>query len=256
MRDAPAYLRAPPDATRARVARIVTSACLPQSCSRLRAAPAAPSISSCPCLPVHGCTRCRSPCHGCTAARSSSSHSEALIRLVPNRAVACRMRPSRGTRTRELRALASSSGCIGLAWLHEVSRARRRPAQRDRIDDRVGRRASIGTQPPATSAPGPGSPLPHLRRDWARPFPHPHREWAHPRHICTGTGPTPAASAPGPGSPLPHLCPDCAHRTADTSAPGLGPPRTQKWGRERVEERRRMDSRSRERTARVRLAQD
>jgi hypothetical protein len=46
MRDAPAYLRAPPDATRARVARIVTSACLPQSCSRLRAAPAAPSISS------------------------------------------------------------------------------------------------------------------------------------------------------------------------------------------------------------------
>ena len=50
---------------------------------------------------ARGCSRCRSPCHGCTAARSSSSHSEALIRLVPNRAVACRMRPSRGTRTRE-----------------------------------------------------------------------------------------------------------------------------------------------------------
>jgi hypothetical protein len=31
--------------------------------------------------------------------------------------------------------------------------------------------------PLATSAPGPGSPLPHLHRDWARPC-----------HICTGTG--------------------------------------------------------------------
>ena len=30
---------------------------------------------------------------------------------------------------------------------------------------------------PATSAPGPGSPLPRLRRDWA-----------HPGHICAGTG--------------------------------------------------------------------
>ena len=43
-----------------------------------------------------------------------------------------------------------------------------------------------------TSAPGLGSPLPHLRRDWARPYhicagtglaPH----WAHPSHICAGT---------------------------------------------------------------------
>ena len=44
---------------------------------------------------------------------------------------------------------------------------------------------------PATSAPGLGSPLPHLRRDWA-----------HRCHICTRTGLTAAASAPGPGSPL------------------------------------------------------
>ena len=37
-----------------------------------------------------------------------------------------------------------------------------------------------------TSAPGLGSPRPHL-----------HSEWAHACHICTGTGRTPAASAPG-----------------------------------------------------------
>jgi hypothetical protein len=47
---------------------------------------------------------------------------------------------------------------------------------------------------PATSASGPGSPLPHL-----------HRDRAHPCRICTGTGLTPATSAPRPGSPLPHL---------------------------------------------------
>ena len=39
------------------------------------------------------------------------------------------------------------------------------------------------------SAPGLGSPLPHL-----------HRDWAHPSHICTGTGLTPPTSAPGLGS--------------------------------------------------------
>ena len=65
--------------------------------------------------------------------------------------------------------------------------------------------------PLPTSAPGLGSPQPHLRRDWA----HPAlicADWAHPCHIGTGTGPTPATSAPGVGSPLP------------TSAPGLGAP--------------------------------
>jgi hypothetical protein len=41
-----------------------------------------------------------------------------------------------------------------------------------------------------TSAPGLGSPGPHLHRDWARPF-----------HICTGTG-----------LPLPHLHRDWARR--------------------------------------------
>ncbi len=69
---------------------------------------------------------------------------------------------------------------------------------------------------PATSAPGLGSPGPHLRRDWAYPAricagtglafatfapglcsppqEHLHREWARRyRHICTGTGPTPRA---------------------------------------------------------------
>jgi hypothetical protein len=38
----------------------------------------------------------------------------------------------------------------------------------------------------APSAPGLGSPLPHL-----------HRDWAHRCHICTGTELTPATSAPG-----------------------------------------------------------
>ena len=74
----------------------------------------------------------------------------------------------------------------------------------------------------ATSAPGLGSPLPHL-----------HRDWAHPGHICTGTGLTPATSAPGLGSPRPHLHRDWARPchictgtglTPATSAPGLGPP--------------------------------
>ncbi len=52
---------------------------------------------------------------------------------------------------------------------------------------------------PATPAPGLGSPLPHL-----------HRDWAHPSHICAGTGLPPATSAPGLGSPLPHLRRDWA----------------------------------------------
>ncbi len=41
---------------------------------------------------------------------------------------------------------------------------------------------------------GLGSPLPHLRRDWA-----------HPCHIGAGTGLTPPTFAPGLGSPLPRL---------------------------------------------------
>ncbi len=39
-----------------------------------------------------------------------------------------------------------------------------------------------------------GSPLPHLRRDWA-----------HRRHICAGTGLIPPRSAPGLGSAV-HIC--------------------------------------------------
>jgi hypothetical protein len=79
-----------------------------------------------------------------------------------------------------------------------------------------------GRLAPATSAPGLGSPVPHL-----------HRVRAHPCHICTGTGLTPATSAPGLGSPLPHLHRDWAHPchictgsglTRATSAPGLRSP--------------------------------
>jgi hypothetical protein len=48
-------------------------------------------------------------------------------------------------------------------------------------------RTGTGLAPP-TSAPGLGSPLPHLHQDWARPS-----------HICTRTGLTPATPAPGVG---------------------------------------------------------
>jgi hypothetical protein len=57
-----------------------------------------------------------------------------------------------------------------------------------------------GLTPCAASAPGLGSPLPHLRRDRA------HSKYL----LCVGTGCTVATSAPGLGSPTP------------TSAPGLG----------------------------------
>jgi hypothetical protein len=96
---------------------------------------------------------------------------------------------------------------------------------------------------PATSAPGLGSPLPHLRRDWvhrchicmgtALPLPHLHWDWAYPCHTCAGTGLTPATPAPGLGPSLPHLRRDWAyscHTCAGTgpipatSAPGLRSP--------------------------------
>jgi hypothetical protein len=47
---------------------------------------------------------------------------------------------------------------------------------------------------PPTSAPGLGSPLPHL-----------HRDWAHPCHICAGTGLTPAHICAGIGPTLAHI---------------------------------------------------
>ena len=49
---------------------------------------------------------------------------------------------------------------------------------------------------PPTSAPGLGSPRPHLRRDWACPGPYLHCKQAQPGHICTGTGLTLPTSAP------------------------------------------------------------
>ncbi len=89
----------------------------------------------------------------------------------------------------------------------------------------------LGVPDEPTSAPGLGSPRPHLRRDWARRCtemglaPHAtsapglgfaraqlHRDRAHPAHILTGTGPTPL-----------HICTGTG-RTPPTSAPGLGPP--------------------------------
>ncbi len=65
--------------------------------------------------------------------------------------------------------------------------------------------AATGLTPP-TSAPGLGSPRPHLRQDWA-----------HLAHVCAATGLTLPTSAPEPASPLPHLQPDSA-RTPNARA--------------------------------------
>ena len=78
----------------------------------------------------------------------------------------------------------------------------------------------------ATSAPGLGSPLPHLHRDWAHPpttstpglgapLPHLRRDWAHPCNICVGTGPALLRC---------HICTVWGPTglTPPTSAPGLG----------------------------------
>jgi hypothetical protein len=43
---------------------------------------------------------------------------------------------------------------------------------------------------------GTGSPQPHLRRDWGSLLLHLRRDWARPCHICAGTGLTAAISAP------------------------------------------------------------
>ncbi len=58
----------------------------------------------------------------------------------------------------------------------------------------------------ARSVPGLGSPLPHLRRDWA-----------HPCQICAGTGLTPPTSSLGLGSPRPHLHRDLGCRYGEPS---------------------------------------
>jgi hypothetical protein len=71
---------------------------------------------------------------------------------------------------------------------------------------------------PATSAPGLGSALPHLRRDWAHPATSA-PGLGSPNHICTGTGLTPATSASGLGSPN-HICTRTG-LTPATSASGL-----------------------------------
>ena len=85
-------------------------------------------------------------------------------------------------------------------------------------DDRLGWPARACTHPchictgtgctRATSAPGLGSPVPHLHRDLARPC-----------HICTGTGPNAAISAPGLG----HICTGYWGHPCDVCT-GTGPP--------------------------------
>jgi hypothetical protein len=51
-----------------------------------------------------------------------------------------------------------------------------------------GARAINARTAAATSAPGLGSLIPHLRRDWARLVPHLRRDWARSYHICAGAG--------------------------------------------------------------------
>jgi hypothetical protein len=74
-----------------------------------------------------------------------------------------------------------------------------RHAMRGRTARRsLSRWVDAGAQRRSTSAPGLGSPLPHLAWDWVRPshiftgtaltLPHLHRDCAQPCHICTGTG--------------------------------------------------------------------
>ena len=74
-----------------------------------------------------------------------------------------------------------------------TGRARERTGARSASGLRTtGTASRAGAQrrcPRTTSAPGLGSPLPHLHRDWARPC-----------HICTGTG----TSAQGPDTLGPH----------------------------------------------------
>jgi hypothetical protein len=106
---------------------------------------------------------------------------------------------------------ASVGPAAGLVWLRAaVRRVRaRKPGRPGRCTGRRGSRrrstqslsstSSTAASPvsglaPATSALGPGSPLP--RRRWDR---------AHPCHVGTGLGLTSAPSLPGVGSTAPHL---------------------------------------------------
>ena len=77
------------------------------------------------------------------------------------------------------------------------------------------------------------SPLPHLRQDWlgcstATSAPgqgsHLRRDWAHRCPVCAGSWLTAATSAPGQGSPLPHLHRDWAHRCHICTGTGVHPP--------------------------------
>jgi hypothetical protein len=71
---------------------------------------------------------------------------------------------------------------------------------------------------PATSAPGLGLFVPHLRRDWAHPYPHLPQNLSQPCRICTGTG---FPSAPGLVSTLSARCAQDRVRPCH-SAPALG----------------------------------
>jgi hypothetical protein len=63
----------------------------------------------------------------------------------------------------------------------------------------------------ATSAPGLGSPRPHLH--WGRGsfLPHLRRDWARPAHICAGTGLVPPTLS-APGQPRPLIARPSAHQ--------------------------------------------
>ncbi len=94
--------------------------------------------------------------------------------------------------------------------LHVTQRDYREPPDLFRPPRAAKSRRRIRALAPPTSAPGLGSPRPHLHRDRARPA-----------HICTGNGLAPPTSAPGLGSPRPHLHRDLAHPAHICTGTGL-----------------------------------
>ena len=64
---------------------------------------------------------------------------------------------------------------------------------------------------PATSALGLGSPLPHLRRDWAHPVSHLHQDCAHRCHICIVTVVMPLYLLRNPGGRTDSAIPTHVH---------------------------------------------
>ncbi len=152
---------------------------------------------------THARTHARTHAHGtrkrggpASSDRDNSTHAAARRRAARS------MPPHVGCRR--------TCSCSRASRLPRARRASSTVSPRMRMHTWLDRRhICAGTGPAAAaSAPGPGSPLPHLRWDRARSC-----------HICAGTGLAAATSAPGPGSPLPHLRRDRAQLLAAALPP-------------------------------------